>query len=30
MDVKGTFDHDSKIQLLMCMIDLGIDTDLVA
>ena len=30
MDVKGAFDQVSKSQLLMCMIDLGIDIDLVA
>ena len=30
MDVKGAFDHVSKSQLLTRMIDLGIDTDLVA
>ncbi len=29
MDVKGTFDHVSKEQLLIQMIDLGIDGDLV-
>ncbi len=30
MDVKGAFDHVSRSQLLKCMIDLGIDGDLVA
>ncbi len=30
IDIKGAFDHVSKSQLLMCIIDLGIDTDLVA
>ncbi len=30
MHIKGAFDHVSKSQLLTHMIDLGIDTDLVA
>ncbi len=30
MDVKGTFDHVSRSQLLKRIIDLGIDGDLVA
>ena len=29
MDVKEAFDHVSKAQLLACMIELGIDSDLI-